>query len=255
MSTPEQPPRLIAESSGASAELRRALGAARGDLPSPEHVEAMLARFPYPDGGGGGPSDGGGGAEITAEAAAKSAAIGKWAGIAFLAVSAGTAFYAETKVAPHAPPQTASAVVSASAGPTATAVVTAPAPEPTGIASSAPTASAIMSSAPRVLPLASMSAPSATASASSPSEPVRSEIEILKEAQASRGNPARMLELVNEHAKSHPKGVLGQEREMLRIEALVGLGKRAEAKALADAFRKGNPGSAYTERLNQIVPP
>ncbi|MBL8742597.1 MAG: hypothetical protein JNK04_15930, partial [Myxococcales bacterium] len=195
-----------------------------------------------------------GGAEITAEAAAKSAAIGKWAGIAFLAVSAGTAFYAQTTLAPHAPP-TPSAVVSASAGPTATAVVTAPAPEPTGIASSAPTASAIMSSAPRVLPLASMSAPSATASASSPSEPVRSEIEILKEAQASRGNPARMLELVNEHAKSHPKGVLGQEREMLRIEALVGLGKRAEAKALADAFRKGNPGSAYTERLNQIVPP
>jgi hypothetical protein len=263
MSTPEEPARLVSESSGASAELRRALGAARGDLPSPDHVEAMLARFPFPDGGGGGGGgDTGGGvpdvgsaAEVAA-GAAKSAAVGKWVGIAFLAASAGTVFYAKTTIPPHAIEPTASAVAVATASASsAVAVIATPeptAPEPSAIESSASTASATASSAPHAQPAVTASA-SATESASS--GPVRSEIEILKEAAGARGNPGRMLELVNEHARQHPKGMLGQEREMLRIEALVGLGKRAEAKALADAFRKGNPSSAYAERLNQIVPP
>lgn len=259
MSTPEEPARLVSESSGASAELRRALGAARGDLPSPDHVEAMLARFPFPDGGGGGGGDTGGGAPDVGSAAdvaagaAKSAALGKWLGIAFLAASAGTVFYAKTTVPPHPVEPTASAVavaVATASASTAIAVI-ATTPEPSASESSVPTASAAATSAPHAQPA------TATASArdSATSAPVRSEVEILKEAAGSRGNPARMLELVNEHARQHPKGVLGQEREMLRIEALVGLGRRAEAKALADAFRKGNPSSAYAERLNQIVPP
>lgn len=256
---PEEPARLVLESSGASAELRRALGAARGDLPSPDQVEAMLARFPFPDGGGGGDTGGGpevgAGADLAAGAATKSAAIGKWIGIAFLAASAGTVFYAKTTVPPHAVTPTASAVATASAT-SATTAVSAPQPsasETIALEPSAPTAIPSEKPVPHTQPPPAVSTSEPSASASS--GPARSEIEILKDAHASRSNPARMLELVNEHARLYPKGTLGQEREMLRIEALVGLGKRAEAKALADAFRKANPSSAYAERLNQIVPP
>jgi hypothetical protein len=249
---PEDPARLV--SASASAELRRALGAARADLPSPDQVEAMLSRFPFPDGGGGGGGGGGdgGGAEIAA-GAAKSAAIGKWLGGAFLAASAGVAFYGNSVYQTETPP-----VVSAVAAPSASEIVAAPTAQS---AQTAPPAvvSVIEPSAPSAASAPTARPPAASASAfpsaSASSGPVRSEVEILKEAQASRANPSRVLELVNEHARSHPKGVLGQEREVLRIEALVGLGKKAEAKALADAFRSGNPGSAYNERLNQIVPP
>ena len=268
MSTPEEPARLVSESSGASAELRRALGAARSDLPSPDQVEAMLARFPFPDGGGGGDTGGGGdaggggadvgaGAEIAASAATKSAAIGKWLGIAFVAASAGVAFYANTTVAPDPVQPIASASAEATAS-AVTAAVTMKTPPPSATESSTPTTSASAPSTPHLQPSVTASATESSASASSASassSPARSEIEILKDAHAARSNPARMLELVNEHARLYPRGMLGQEREILRIEALVGLGKRAEAKALADAFRKGNPSSVYSERLNQIVPP
>jgi hypothetical protein len=82
----------------------------------------------------------------------------------------------------------------------------------------------------------------------------RSEIEILKEARAAvASNPTRALALVNEHAASHPKSALAQEREVLRIQSLVGMGKHAEAKALAEAFKRAYPKSAYAQRLDDMV--
>jgi len=81
-------------------------------------------------------------------------------------------------------------------------------------------------------------------------------MEILKDAQAAkRSNPAQALAFVDEHARSHPRGAMGQEREMIRIESLVLLGRKQEAQALADAFRKSNPGSAYAQRLDALLPP
>lgn len=79
-------------------------------------------------------------------------------------------------------------------------------------------------------------------------------MEILKEAQAARRtNPARALQLVDEHAAAYPKSGMAQEREMIRIESLIGVGRRAEAKSLADAFRKANPNSGYSRRLDALL--
>ena len=104
--------------------------------------------------------------------------------------------------------------------------------------------------APTALPKSGVSAgASAAPSASAP--PPRAELELLKEAHQLRAqDPSRALALVNEHASAYPKSAMGQEREMIRIEALLNSGKRAEAKALADAFRAKNPTSAYARRLD-----
>lgn len=253
MSTPEEPVRLVLESSGSSSELRRALGAARGDLPSPEQVEAMLARFPFPDGSGGGGDGGGGGAVegATAAGAAKAGALTKWlAGSAFVIVSGGAALLATRSPSLDTPASPPVVAATSSSEPVLTASATAqPATTAVPALSAAPTHS---TDAPRPR---SSAVSSVSVTSSAVAAPPRPETEILKEAHAARSNPARMLALVDEHARSWPSGMLGQEREMLRIEALVGLGRKSEAKALADAFRKANPNSAYTRRLDALVPP
>jgi hypothetical protein len=144
--------------------------------------------------------------------------------------------------------------------PPAPSAVTAVAPRPTNdpiapvpaISAPAPEASAapLASGAPRAS--AALVALSASASASAPA---RSEIEILREAQAAlASSPTRALALTDEHARAHPKGSMGQEREMIRIQALVALGRRDEARALAKAFKERHPSSAYAQRLDSMLP-
>jgi len=253
MSTPEEPVRLVLESSGSSSELRRALGAARGDLPSPDQVEAMLARFPFPDGGGDGGDGGSGGlGGATTAGAAKAGALTKWlAGGAFVVVSGGAALFA-TRSPPLEAPASAP-VVAATASTTRAALTGSPTTIPDTTAVDVVSAGPTHSAEPARPRSSSVSSTSATGSASA--APPRSESEILKEAHGARSDPARMLALVNEHARSHPNGMLSQEREMLRIEALVGLGRKSEARALADAFRMANPNSAYARRLDALLPP
>lgn len=41
---------------------------------------------------------------------------------------------------------------------------------------------------------------------------------------------------------------------MLRIQALVGLGRSDEARALAEAFKRRNPNSVYVQRLDGMFP-
>jgi outer membrane protein assembly factor BamD (BamD/ComL family) len=48
-------------------------------------------------------------------------------------------------------------------------------------------------------------------------------------------------------------GRLGPEATVLRIEALMLRGDRAQASALADRFESSNPKSPYAERIRSIV--
>lgn len=267
MSSEQDPPRLFLSEAGSARELRLALGAAKSDLPDSARLEAILAGLPLdpgpPDGGG----DGGGGDAGTADpgtgtdpgpgagdigtggpsditsiapAAAAASAWTKLAGVLSLGAALAGVTYVATQPpeAPPTAPSSSAPVVSAPAPSIAIASASSP-PEPTPSASAAPSATHTAVTPPP---------PSASA-------PPRPEIEILKEAREALGsNPSRTLALVNEHARSHPKGSLGQEREMLRIQALVGLGRSDEARALAEAFKKRNPNSVYVQRLDGMFP-
>jgi len=90
--------------------------------------------------------------------------------------------------------------------------------------------------------------------APSASSPARSEVELLKAAQASAASsPSQALALCDEHARLYPRGDLSQEREFIRIQALMAAGRVGEARSLADAFIARNPGSAHATRLEEIT--
>ncbi len=263
MNEPNDPPRLL-DQPGASSALREALRAAEHDVPSTAQVEAMLARFPFPPSGGGsgdgGPPDDGGSSGLDGAVAgvAKGSVVAKLgAVVSLLAVTSGGVWLATRAPQDVAPASSAPlAVLSASAQPTSA---------PSLVVSAAPAASETARASARAVELPRVSAqPSATsletapasASASSSASPVRSEIAILREAHEALGaSPARALALVDEHQRSHPGGSLAQEREVIRIRALAASGRRSEAKALADAFRKANPQSAHNSRLDALFPP
>ena len=231
MSRDERIVALIDAESGSSERVRAALGAAREDLPSNDRVESMLAALPI----------GAAGAAATG-AGAGGATLAKLGAVVAITLAAGGAYFElrsqhRSPLAAASAPAASSAQIAPPAAASAPASASARAPEMPAAASAA---------AVPVKP-----APSGSGAAT-----LRSEVEILREAQAARGsNPARSLALVAEHARSHPNGALSQEREMIRIEATAALGRRAEARALAQQFRAGYPGSAYGQRLDDLVGP
>jgi hypothetical protein len=97
---------------------------------------------------------------------------------------------------------------------------------------------------------------SVVAATSSDGAPHESESAILSRAHQLlvAGQPQAALALANEHALSYPRGILVQERDMIRIESLAKLGRKQEAEVQATAFRKRFPGSSHLSRLEGLVP-
>lgn len=96
-------------------------------------------------------------------------------------------------------------------------------------------------------PVVRGSAPVATAAR----EP---EGDFLRRAQARlTGSPLEALAMTNEHPSLYPKSILVQEREVIAIDALVRLGRRAEAVRRADAFRRAFPRSAHLSRVTTMT--
>jgi hypothetical protein len=65
--------------------------------------------------------------------------------------------------------------------------------------------------------------------------------------------PQRALELAEQHAHTYPNGLFSQEREVLIIDALHRLGRRAEAVARVQRFRRNYPSSAYLTRVEALL--
>lgn len=187
---------------------------------------------------------------------------------------------------PHAP--TANPDTTA-LSPAAPAISIAPAaPEPLGTA--VPAAPAIAPAAPEPLetPPPALAAPPPTASPSSPipspspqlSQPSprdstaiapatapavpsaaptadpETEVHLLQRArEALTSDAATALTLTQLHAARFPSGALGQEREVVAIQALVQLGRRDEARARAARFLSAFPGSAHRPRLEALLGP
>jgi hypothetical protein len=80
------------------------------------------------------------------------------------------------------------------------------------------------------------------------------EFRLLRAARQAVGDrPERALALTDEHAQRFPSGMLGQEREAIAIEALVKLGREAQAKARARSFVAAHPSSPYRSRIETAI--
>ena len=95
------------------------------------------------------------------------------------------------------------------------------------------------------------------AGASTPSadkaKSLREELEALRAANALRqsGDAAGALALLNEFERTHPKGVLVQERSAARIFALCAAGRAEEARTRAERFAQLFPKSPHLPRVQR----
>jgi hypothetical protein len=97
-------------------------------------------------------------------------------------------------------------------------------------------------------------APRSSGAGTEPSQ-LAAERAALDEARALivQGDPAGALERLRATARRFPRPVLGEERDALTVEALVGAGRDDEARALADRFQKRAPGSLFAPTVASAV--
>ena len=81
------------------------------------------------------------------------------------------------------------------------------------------------------------------------------ELRVLRPAQraVARGEFASALAAVAEHRRRFPSGRLAEEREALRVKALLGLGRSVEAEQAGAAFHKRFPRSALDGRIDEML--
>ena len=85
--------------------------------------------------------------------------------------------------------------------------------------------------------------------------PQESEADYLRRAHTQvAGSPLQALAMAEAFPQKYPDGKLGQERELIAIEALAGLGRTAEARACAKVFLTLFPESAHRRRLEVLIP-
>lgn len=91
------------------------------------------------------------------------------------------------------------------------------------------------------------------ASAPEPSAPPPSELGLIQQAEAARGDAQRALALLGRHAALYPHGALAQEREVLAVEMLLKAGQLKPARARAASFERAYPGSAHWPRVRALL--
>jgi len=67
------------------------------------------------------------------------------------------------------------------------------------------------------------------------------------------GDAAEAVRRLDAYDHDFPGGILAQEATMLRLEALLRQGKRAEAQRLADRLLASNPTSPYAARVRALL--
>jgi hypothetical protein len=87
------------------------------------------------------------------------------------------------------------------------------------------------------------------------SEDYAAELRVLQPAQraVSGRDFASALASLAEHQHQFPSGRLAEEREALRVKALLGLGRVAEAQRVGAAFRARFPRSALLGRIDEML--
>ncbi|HEX2871615.1 MAG TPA: hypothetical protein VHP33_10170 [Polyangiaceae bacterium] len=229
MTDPVDPSRLL-DSSTAPAGLREVLQKASADVGTDAQVARLAERL--------GPLLGPAGPAAPVPAASKALSIKLGLVGAALIVAGGGAWL--LSASPSSPPPPApTAIIDRPPAPPPAAATTPP--------ESLPSASQPVESTPSLA--VEPAPPKLVEKPTPPAQP--SEAELLEQARAAlKSAPGRALQRANEHAARFPRGVLVQEREVLAIQALRGLGRDAEADRRAEAFAKAFPGSAFARKLN-----
>jgi hypothetical protein len=68
-----------------------------------------------------------------------------------------------------------------------------------------------------------------------------------------RGDYLAVLTTLSEHERTFPTGRLSEEREVLRVKALVGLGRGREARQVATSFRRHFPHSVLLHKIDDML--
>jgi hypothetical protein len=276
------PPRLLDPDAKTPGFLRDALDAGRADVPSLDQMARLAQRLPIdvpPPNAPRSPPRGSTPAPLTATPSALPGAIvGAALGLAVIGLhallsSAGSPVIA----APIAPPAivvAASPRASTPERPRRDGAITPQSPAPVR-AIAAPAISAVATADPparaadtteadgSIAPASVAGSPQdlpgkqgeSDLSAGAPTIESETEIQLLQRAQDALGSsPSKALDLVNRHVTRFPRATLGQEREVIAIDALVRLGRVGEARTRAAAFAAQFPTSAHLRRLATIIP-
>jgi len=81
------------------------------------------------------------------------------------------------------------------------------------------------------------------------------EIQLLSDARQAdaRRDYAAVLSIWSEHERKFPGGRLSEEREVLRVKALVGLGRTDQARRTASRFRRQFPRSVLLHKVDEML--
>ena len=111
---------------------------------------------------------------------------------------------------------------------------------------SASVPSIAVSALPSVVSPGAAAAPASTSGEARGLRDLRRERELVDAARSALagGRASEALSSIDRHAMMFPNGQLAEERESLRIRALVATGRRAEGEAQATQFRRRFPNSA-----------
>jgi hypothetical protein len=82
------------------------------------------------------------------------------------------------------------------------------------------------------------------------------ELQLLSRARRTLAtDPALALTLIDQHERRFASGAMDQEREVIAVEALVRLGRLADARSRAQRFAREHAGSVYLGRMQAILSP
>jgi hypothetical protein len=225
---------------GGSPDELRLLEAARGERLSPAARSRILA--------------GVGATALVATSATTAAAAGSGVGLLTKlvvatvlvgGVGAGVAWKATGWSRPRAAPSPAVTAV-------ATAVDPPPVQAPPAEAGDTPAAPGSGTSAPEP---AATAAPRARAPSVASSATLSDEVRALDRARRalSSDSPETALRELGRYERRFPKGALGAEETVLRVQALLARGDNERAVALADQFAAAHPDSPYARRVLELV--
>ncbi len=122
-------------------------------------------------------------------------------------------------------------------------------------------ATAVPAPQPQSVPSPSIETPVSDERASAPTpshRPGRVAVEELRLLDRARQSDARadystVLSIAAEHERRFPDGRLAEEREVLRVRALVSLGRAGEARQTASEFRRQFPRSVLLRKVDDML--
>ncbi|MDH5676361.1 MAG: hypothetical protein OEZ06_29855 [Myxococcales bacterium] len=255
-----EPKRLVEH--GAQPGLRDALEQARRDDPDAAALSALGTRI---DASLGAQQGANAPAPDSSLASPPSASAGLVKTVAWpLLVGAGVALgYLALQAEPAPPPSRPASPVPSMAAPAPQSPPPVETPRPT--VAPTPTIAPVPTTAPEPRrlqrrlrseppPAESGHAESAPPEPAAPSFNPEAELELMTRAQRlARSQPAAALEVLSQHERDYPSGLLAQERDALRIDSLTLLGRRQQARRLARDFVTHYPSSPQRPRFEALL--